>query len=249
MLNIFFGCSKLSSIMVDANNTKYDSRENCNAIIETSTNTLVVGCKVTVIPNSVTRIGDDAFSGCSDLTSITIPNSVTSIGHFAFENCSGLTSITIPNSVTRIDTDAFKGVDFSTIISLIENPFKILGKSSTNRTYSLNTFNNATLYVPKGTIDKYKATEGWKDFVFIEEGVPSGIEQPLSKARQIIVEDGVLTIQNVKDGTSVSVYNANGTFVGSIISQNERAIINTNMQPGSVAIVKIGEQSVKVVIK
>jgi len=59
----------------------------------------------------------------------------------------------------------------------------------------------------------------------------------------------LLTIQNIKDGTFVSVYNANGTFVGSTISQNEQAIIDTNMQPGSFAIVKIGEQSVKVVIK
>lgn len=84
---------------------------------------------------------------------------------------------------------------------------------------------------------------------FIEEGVPSSIEQPLSNTRQIKIEDGLLTIQNVRNGTYVSVYNANGTFVGSSISQNEQAIIDTNMQPGSVAIVKIGERSVKVIIK
>ena len=70
---------------------------------------------------------------------------------------------------------AFDGADIPTIISLIENPFTIYGKTSNDRTFTLNTFNNATLYVPKGTIDKYKATEGWKDFWFIEEGNPTGI--------------------------------------------------------------------------
>ena len=103
----FYGCSGLTSINVENGNTKFDSRENCNAIIETSTNTLVFGCKNTTIPNSVTSIGVGAFYGCSGLTSITIPNSVTSIGRISFEYCSGLTSITVPNSVTSIGSEAF----------------------------------------------------------------------------------------------------------------------------------------------
>ena len=92
---------------VESGNTKYDSRDNCNAIIETASNSLVIGCKNTIIPNSVTIIGKSAFYRCSDLTSITIPNSVTSIGEWAFYNCSGLTSVTIPNSVTSIGNSAF----------------------------------------------------------------------------------------------------------------------------------------------
>lgn len=60
-----------------------------------------------VIPNSVNRIGSDAFSGCSGLTSVSIPNSVNEIGGGAFEHCSGLTSVTIPNSVTKIGWSAF----------------------------------------------------------------------------------------------------------------------------------------------
>jgi len=101
------GCSSLASIFVEANNAVYDSRNNCNGIIETSTNTLIAGCSTTTIPNSVTSIGNSAFSGCSSLTSITIPNSVTSIGPNAFNSCSFLTSITIPNSVTSIGNMAF----------------------------------------------------------------------------------------------------------------------------------------------
>ena len=103
----FESCSSLTSIVVASNNTKYDSRDNCNAIIETATNTLIVGCQTTTIPESVTSIGNNAFNYCTGLTSITIGNNVTSIGSGAFANCSGLTSITIPESVTSIGSGAF----------------------------------------------------------------------------------------------------------------------------------------------
>ena len=103
----FAKCADLTSIEVEKNNTVYDSQENCNAIIDKATNTLVVGCQNTIIPNSVTKIGNSAFRGCTGLTEITIPNSVTSIGDFAFESCSGLKEITIPNSVTSIGDYAF----------------------------------------------------------------------------------------------------------------------------------------------
>ncbi|MBR5982762.1 MAG: leucine-rich repeat domain-containing protein [Bacteroidales bacterium] len=103
----FEGCNGLENISVTEGNATYDSRDNCNAIIETETNTLIVGCKNTIIPNSVTSIGDKAFSDCIGLTSIAIPNSVTSIGNNAFYGCSGLTSVIIPNSVTIIGSYAF----------------------------------------------------------------------------------------------------------------------------------------------
>ena len=80
----FAHCSGLESIIVENGNTVYDSRDNCNAIIETETNTIIMGCKITIIPNSVTSIGSSAFSHCIGLTSVTIPNSVTNIGVSAF---------------------------------------------------------------------------------------------------------------------------------------------------------------------
>ena len=96
---------------------------------------------------------------------------------YKYHLCSGLTSVTIGSGVTSIGYNAFDGVDIPTVISLIENPFEITGKTSDYyRTFSQNTFNNATLYVPKGTIDKYKATDGWKDFAYIVEGTPTGIK-------------------------------------------------------------------------
>ena len=90
---VFMDNLRLTSIIVEKDNPKYDSRDNCNAIIETKSNTLIAGCNNTVIPSSVTSIGDYAFFG-SELTSITIPNSVKSIGDYAFGGCSDLTSIT-----------------------------------------------------------------------------------------------------------------------------------------------------------
>ena len=128
-----------------------------------------------VIPNNVTSIGNYAFGYCYGLTSVIIPNSVKNIGEYAFYNCSALTSVTIGSGVTGIGRNAFDGANIPTVISLKENPFAIKGRSLYERTFSQNTFYNATLYVPMGTIDKYKATSGWKDFVFIEESNPAGI--------------------------------------------------------------------------
>jgi len=190
---VFRSCHGLTSIMVESGNTVYDSRGNCNAIIKTETNELIVGCKNTVIPNSVTSIGDYAFGGCSGLTSVTIPNSVTSIGERAFEYCHGLTSVTIPSSVTSIGEAAFYGCSGLTsvtipnsvtsigiyafyncsgltdVYSLIEEPSAITNSVFNYYDNGASVFTSATLYVPAGTKAKYEATDGWKNFKNIEE--------------------------------------------------------------------------------
>ena len=89
----FSYCYVLASISVDVNNPVYDSRENCNAIIEKKTNTMVFGCKNTVIPSSVTSLGDYCFYGCS-FTSFTIPSTVKSLGEGCFNGCSSLKTLT-----------------------------------------------------------------------------------------------------------------------------------------------------------
>lgn len=126
----FGHCTSLSSITVDGNNSKYDSRDNCNAIIKKSGKSLILGCKNTIIPNSVTTIGSRAFEDCIGLTSITIPNSVTTLRDRAFLNCSGLSSVAISNSVNSIGDYAFSGCSVlssviipSSVITIGNNPF------------------------------------------------------------------------------------------------------------------------------
>ncbi|MCQ2485669.1 MAG: leucine-rich repeat protein [Clostridia bacterium] len=109
--SLFSGCDSLTSIIIDAENPFYDSRNNCNAIIETSTNTLICGCKNTIIPDSVTSIGEYAFSHYTSSINIIIPNGVTCIERGAFEDCTGLTSITIPDSITEIYDSPFAGCE------------------------------------------------------------------------------------------------------------------------------------------
>lgn len=100
----FSGCSGLTRIEVDNDNSSYDSRNNCNAIIERSSNILVAGCQNTVIPNSVVALGDYAFDGCTTLASIKLPKSVTSIGCYAFQGCSNVASIEVDSGNVCFDS-------------------------------------------------------------------------------------------------------------------------------------------------
>jgi hypothetical protein len=157
-------CQGLERIVVEEGNTVYDSRENCNAIIESNSNTLLFGCKNTIIPNSVIGIFYEAFCGCVGLTSITIPNSVTSIDAFAFEDCTGLTSITIPASVTTISYMAFaycSGLQSVTMLS--ETPPTYHGDDYFNESAFHGVNTDIPVYVPCGAEDAYN---GWSGFSF-----------------------------------------------------------------------------------
>lgn len=104
----FFGCTNLSEITVDENNTKYDSRNDCNAIIETESNTLITGCMNTVIPDSVTDVAKEAFLYCTKLKQISIPESVVSIGNEAFANCVNLKQVIFSDNLRYIGYEAFR---------------------------------------------------------------------------------------------------------------------------------------------
>ena len=340
----FDGCSGLTSVTIPNSVTSIGEGafSSCSGLTSIT------------IPNSVTSIGRYAFEYCSGLKKVIVKDIAVWCGikfgdsysnplyyakHIYSDEDTEITNLIIPNSVTSIGDYAFDGVDFPTVVSLIENPFKITGKTSNSRTFSQNTFNNATLYVPKGTIEKYKATGGWKDFLFIEEGTGGGATPTTQKcekptisyengkltfssatdgavcqysitdtdikagsgnevqldvtytisvyatkssydnsdvatatlcwidaspktegitngvaqiaARPVLVktDNGFITVEGADDRTNVSVYTTDGKQVGSTISQNNIATIATSIQPGSIAIVKVGEKTLKVVMK
>lgn len=123
----FYGCREnLNYIKVETGNPNYNSRNNCNAIIETATNKLILGCKNSTIPTGLVTIGAGSFSGCRKLSAITIPNSVSAIENGAFSSCSSLTSIAIPSSVKTIGQMAFSWCTALTSIN-IPNSVRYIG--------------------------------------------------------------------------------------------------------------------------
>ena len=156
----FTYCSGLEKITVESGNSCYDSRDNCNSIIDTEFNTLIVGCKSSVIPNSVTSIGYYAFYGCSGLTELTLPDSVASIGDGACICCSDLSKITSLAEIPPVcGSGVFDGV---------------------NKT-------NCKLIVPIVSVIAYKQAEVWNEFSNIKGF--SGVEVTVAdKTRKIVVE-------------------------------------------------------------
>lgn len=141
--HLFRLCSALTSVIVDENNQDYDSRENCNAIIETASNTFISGCSTSFIPKKITTIGYYAFGNLQNLTSLTIPASVTTIESNMFGESSDptyLTDLTV-NWMNPVDFRGCEGKDFS----------------------------KTTLHVPAGTAIIYKTKPVWKTFGKIVE--------------------------------------------------------------------------------
>ena len=154
-------CGNLTSISVEKGNPVYDSRDNCNAIIETNTNTLISGCKNTVIPTSVTILGHQPFRGVT-LSNYVIPNWIMTIGEMAFWNAN-MTSVTIPSSVTYIGEYAFAyPISLTTVTVESVAPVIISENTFTDRS-------NIDLIVPVGSIAAYKSANYWKEFKTIKD--------------------------------------------------------------------------------
>ena len=194
----FNNCNNLENIVVESGNIVYDSRENCNAIIETITNTLISGCNNSTIPASITSIGNYAFYNCSSLTSITIPNSVTSIGTNAFRGCSSLKSIYL----------------------LGETPPSVGGINN----FTESQYINIILYVPVGALETYQDAYPWKEFQNIQEFDVTGINDVNASSVAIEVTVNGISLSNA-EGAKVDVYTLNGVLVRKIENYKGEEII------------------------
>lgn len=160
-------CDNLTTITVDAENEVYDSRENCNAINETATNTLVAGCKTTVIPNGIRKIGTYAFGHCTGLTELEIPEGVYTISEGAFNYCTNLTTIKLPSTLQSVG--GYNTFSYGEYLKEVYVSNRIPAEIQYSLFSHANILQNAKLYVPRGCSDIYLQSGNWGNFSVIYE--------------------------------------------------------------------------------
>ena len=169
-LGLFRVCSKLTSIIVDPANPSFDSREGCNAIIETETNKLIAPCLTTVIPGTVTDIGQEAYSDCDFLVGdFVIPEGVVSVGQVAFTG-TGIVSLTLPTTLQEIGVYAFSFIPslVSATCLAVTPPEIVMGQYIQPFTSVGEGFK---IYVPAESLEAYQTAVGWKTYADIMIGI------------------------------------------------------------------------------
>ena len=167
----FSGCLSVASIKVSPENVVFDSRNSCNAIIERRTSKLVVGCRNTIIPDSIISIGDYAFEGHTELGVVDIPNTVISIGDDVFKGCTKLANVIIGKSLENIGDNVFDDCLWLKNVTCYATVPPTVGSFKTG------TFDYANLYVPYGSKSTYETFKCWSTFGNIEEMSPYPISE------------------------------------------------------------------------
>lgn len=230
----FYHCTGLTSLSLP-NSVTYIGCEaftSCTGLVSVS------------ISGNVSIIVDGIFSDCQSLLSVNIPEGVTTIEGYAFWGCKNLTTVIIPSSVTKIE-DAFpKCSGLKTVYCYVRNV-----PSTNESAFEEVDCKSAILYVPASAINEYKATAPWNKFgtiLPIEDGTTR--IDAASNVCNIRADGSVITVSDYRDGENVSVYSVGGQLISTAVINNGSAVINTNLQAGSVVIVKIGQKSVKLTL-
>ena len=234
----FSWCGNLASVTIN-NGVKYIGRHCFNRCTKLTS---------LDIPNSVTIIDEGAFSS-SGLTSVIVPNSVISIGYEAFECCYGLKYVSLGSGVAHIGERAFRECYELIVVSLIESPFSIVENPKPKDRSDVTFTRSSTLYVPSGTIEKYKNTRGWKDLKIIEGSGPSSVANIIGNYLLVQSNGSTLEISGADAGTAINVYDTAGRLVGAAKASAGTTSVGTSLSSGEIGIVKIGEKAVKVVIQ
>ena len=207
----FNDCNNLRFIIVDEDNPYYDSRDECDAILETATDKLMTGCKSTVIPATTKSIGrlsfsycrnlstiaipgsveiiePDAFQYCQSLREITIPEGVSKLGGYAFESCRELSKVSLPSTLTSLGSRTFAYCNaIRIVVAKMPEPLPI----DDSETFSASS--RAILYVPKGCVDKYKEANYWCLFKDIRE--IDVLKGDLNNDGQVTISDVTLIVR------------------------------------------------------
>lgn len=264
--NAFNLCDALCQYVVAANQETFSAMD--GVLFSKNLDTLVAypraGSSEYYIPDGVKVIGDYAFASCRYISSVILPESVTSIGDYAFACCAKLSVLTIPEGVLTIGTGAFQYSGLSTVsipstvISI--GMYAFAGCSSLTTINALNATppeigvdgfcsvnkSSCTIYVPAGSITAYEAANKWKDFEEILEIAMTESVTTTDTPLVLYTESGAVVLKGVVAGSTVTVYNLQGTEMQKLYSDGGEQRIE--LPTGAIYFVKAGEQVAKVAL-
>ena len=195
------------------------------------------------ITDKETEISENEFYGCTNLQNVRIGDGVATIGNRSFSGCSSLKSFEFGKNVQSIGKEAFSDCTSVTDIISNANSPPVCGEQALD---DINKW-QCKLTVPKGRLTAYQAADQWKDFFFMEENTV--IAHVSADDVQIRLENGLINVAGVGDGTNISVYSLSGQIISSAKAAGNQASLVTNLRKGDVFIVKIGEKTAKVIMQ